>query len=88
MNKPTHERRAPSPTTDEVEVAVIGAGQAGLAMGYFLRRRGRGFAILEQAELRGLGFSSFVSIGNKADVSTNDLLEHWEDDDDTGLVLL
>ena len=45
-------------------------------------------AILEQAELRGLGFSSFVSIGNKADVSTNDLLEHWEDDDDTGLVLL
>ncbi len=35
---------------------------------------------------RGLGFSAFVSIGNKADVSSNDLLEWWEDDDDTDLV--
>ena len=31
-------------------------------------------------EARGLGLSSFVSIGNKADVSSNDLLESWEDD--------
>jgi putative flavoprotein involved in K+ transport len=34
---------------DEVEVAVIGAGQAGLAIGYFLRRQGRRFATLERA---------------------------------------
>src|SRR6185312_1494030 len=47
-----------------------------------------GLALLEQAESRGLGFSSFVSIGNKADVSSNDLLEWWLDDDDTGVVLL
>ncbi len=47
-----------------------------------------GIALLEQAEQRGLGLSSFVSIGNKADVSSNDLLEYWEDDPETDLVLL
>ena len=40
------------------------------------------------AEGRGLGLSAFVSIGNKADVSSNDLLEWWEDDDATSLVAL
>jgi acetyl coenzyme A synthetase (ADP forming)-like protein len=47
-----------------------------------------GLALLEQAAERRLGFSAFVSIGNKADVSSNDLLEWWENDDDTDLVLL
>ncbi|HVV59219.1 MAG TPA: GNAT family N-acetyltransferase [Gaiellaceae bacterium] len=47
-----------------------------------------GLALLEKAAERSLGFSSFVSIGNKADVSSNDLLEWWEDDDATALVLL
>lgn len=47
-----------------------------------------GLALLERAEARGLGLSAFVSIGNKADVSSNDLLEWWEDDDETDLVLM
>ncbi|MFL5925937.1 MAG: GNAT family N-acetyltransferase [Gaiellaceae bacterium] len=47
-----------------------------------------GLALLEQSDARGLGLSAFVSIGNKADVSSNDLLEFWEDDDETDLVLL
>ena len=47
-----------------------------------------GLALLEKAAERSLGFSSFVSIGNKADVSSNDLLEWWEDDESTDLVLL
>jgi len=47
-----------------------------------------GLALLEKATERRLGFSSFVSIGNKADVSSNDLLEWWEDDEETDLVLL
>jgi acyl-CoA synthetase (NDP forming) len=47
-----------------------------------------GLALLEKAAERNLGFSSFVSIGNKADVSSNDLLEYWQDDDETDLVLL
>jgi acetate---CoA ligase (ADP-forming) len=47
-----------------------------------------GLALLEKAAERRLGFSAFVSVGNKADVSSNDLLEWWEDDDATELVLL
>jgi acetate---CoA ligase (ADP-forming) len=45
-------------------------------------------ALLEAADARGVGVSAFVSIGNKADVSSNDLLEYWEDDRDTAVVLL
>ncbi|HEY3764083.1 MAG TPA: GNAT family N-acetyltransferase [Gaiellales bacterium] len=47
-----------------------------------------GLAVLEGLERRGLGVSSFVSVGNKADVSSNDLLEHWEDDESTGTIAL
>ena len=47
-----------------------------------------GLALLEAAVTRGLGLSAFVSIGNKADVSTNDLLEWWEDDGVTEAILL
>ena len=47
-----------------------------------------GLALLERSVSRAVGFSSFVSIGNKADVSSNDLLEYWEDDPATDVVLL
>jgi acetyl coenzyme A synthetase (ADP forming)-like protein len=47
-----------------------------------------GLALLEQADARGLGLSAFASIGNKADVSSNDLLEYWEDDTETDVILL
>ena len=47
-----------------------------------------GLALLEAAVARGLGLSAFVSIGNKADVSSNDLLEWWEDDEATDAILL
>ena len=47
-----------------------------------------GLAFLQEATARGLGLSAFVSIGNKADVSSNDLLEHWEDDPTTDVILL
>ena len=47
-----------------------------------------GLAVLERADASGLGLSSFISIGNKADVSSNDLLEWWEDDPGTEIVML
>jgi acetate---CoA ligase (ADP-forming) len=47
-----------------------------------------GLAVLERAAERRLGLSAFVSIGNKADISSNDLLEYWEDDPHTDVVLL
>lgn len=47
-----------------------------------------GLAIMALARQRGLGLSSFVSVGNKADVSGNDLLQYWEVDSRTDVVLL
>jgi acetyl coenzyme A synthetase (ADP forming)-like protein len=47
-----------------------------------------GIALLERSARLGLGVSSFVSVGNKADVSGNDLLQYWEDDRGTDVVLL
>ena len=47
-----------------------------------------GLAILEQAQELNLGLSTFASVGNKADVSANDLLEYWETDPRTRVILL
>src|SRR6185369_13261207 len=47
-----------------------------------------GLAILELATERDIGLSAFVSVGNKADVSSNDLLEYWEADRQTSVILL
>jgi len=49
---------------------------------------GLGIALLGELESRGLGISSFVSVGDKADVSGNDLLRFWEEDPETGVILL
>ena len=47
-----------------------------------------GLAILDYARRLNLGISQFVSVGNKADVSGNDLIEYWEQDPGTDLILL
>ena len=47
-----------------------------------------GIAILALARQRRLGVSNFVSVGNKADVSSNDLLQFWEEDERTRVILL
>ena len=47
-----------------------------------------GLAILAAAQRLGLGLSTFASVGNKADLSGNDLLQYWESDDDTDVILL
>jgi acetate---CoA ligase (ADP-forming) len=47
-----------------------------------------GVAVLELAAERELGLSSFVSVGNRADISSNDLLEYWEEDPATRVILL
>jgi acetate---CoA ligase (ADP-forming) len=58
------------------------------SIGFSSQSGALGLAVLERAEARGLGLSAFVSIGNKADVSSNDLLEWWEEDERTKLVML
>jgi acetyl coenzyme A synthetase (ADP forming)-like protein len=47
-----------------------------------------GMAALEEARRRQVGLSSFVSVGNKADISGNDLLQYWEQDPSTSVILL
>jgi acetate---CoA ligase (ADP-forming) len=47
-----------------------------------------GIAALDLAAQRGVGISSFVSMGAKADLSGNDLLQFWETDERTDVVLL
>jgi acetate---CoA ligase (ADP-forming) len=57
-------------------------------VGFLSQSGALGLAIVDYANALGLGLSSFVSVGNKADISGNDLLNYWEQDDHTGLVLL
>jgi acyl-CoA synthetase (NDP forming)/RimJ/RimL family protein N-acetyltransferase len=61
-----------------------GAGRTG----FFCQSGALGIAILADAKARGLGLSTFVSAGNRADVSGNDLLQYWESDPYTDVVLL
>jgi acetyl coenzyme A synthetase (ADP forming)-like protein len=55
----------------------------------FLSQSGAlGEAVLAQARALGLGLSALVSLGNRVDVSVNDLLEHWTDDPATDVILM
>ena len=57
-------------------------------VGFFSQSGAFGVALLAEADRRGLGLSSFVSAGNRADVSVNDLLQYWQDDPGTDVILL
>lgn len=58
------------------------------AIGFLSQSGALGIAIMELAAQLGVGLSSFVSVGNKADLSSNDFLQYWEQDEATRLVLL
>ena len=47
-----------------------------------------GVTILEYAGSLNLGVSMFVSLGNKTDISGNDLLEYWKEDESAGVILM
>ena len=47
-----------------------------------------GLAILDYAKTLNIGFSTFISVGNKADVSGNDLIQYWAEDPNTDVMLL
>ncbi|MFG2102302.1 GNAT family N-acetyltransferase [Micromonospora echinaurantiaca] len=57
-------------------------------VGIFSQSGAFGVALLAEADRRGLGLSSFVSAGNRADVSGNDLLQYWQDDPGTDVIML
>ncbi len=56
--------------------------------GFFSHSAALGLVILEYAMELGIGFSSFISAGNRADVSGNDLLQYWEEDNNTKMAIL
>ncbi|MBN2043556.1 MAG: GNAT family N-acetyltransferase [Anaerolineales bacterium] len=57
-------------------------------IGFLSQSGALGIAVIEYATRLGLGMSSFVSVGNKADISGNDLVQYWESDPNTDLILL
>ena len=57
-------------------------------VGFLSQSGGLGIAIVDAANRLGLGLSSFVSVGNKADLSGNDFLQYWEQDANTDVILL
>jgi acyl-CoA synthetase (NDP forming)/RimJ/RimL family protein N-acetyltransferase len=56
--------------------------------GFFSQSGALGITLLAEAARRGLGVSTFVSAGNRADVSGNDMLQYWESDPATDVALL
>ena len=58
------------------------------ALGFFSQSGALGVALLDNAVRRGLGLSTFVSAGNRVDVSGNDLMQFWEEDEGTEAVML
>ena len=55
-------------------------------LGLFAQSGALGIAVLASADRRGLGVSDFASAGNRVDVSGNDLMQYWIDDDNTAAV--
>ena len=57
------------------------------SIGFFSQSGALGRAILQRVADRGMGLSTFVSAGNRADVSGNDLMQYWQEDPATEVVL-
>ena len=77
-------------TAPEVRLNATFAPHAAPAgtIGFLSQSGALGIAIVELAAQLGIGLSSFVSVGNKADLSANDFLQYWEQDDATRVALL
>src|SRR5262249_53437 len=58
------------------------------SVGFLSQSGALGIALLDWTARPGFGISTFVSAGNKADISGNDLLQYWEDDPATDVILL
>ena len=57
-------------------------------VGFLSQSGALGLAVFEYATELGLGLSSFVSVGNRADISGNDLIAYWDTDERTDVILL
>ncbi|HTX09179.1 MAG TPA: GNAT family N-acetyltransferase [Solirubrobacteraceae bacterium] len=77
-------------TAPDVRLNATFAPPAAVAgnVGFMSQSGGLGIAIIEATAELGVGLSSFVSVGNKADLSGNDFLQYWDEDPGTDLALL
>jgi acyl-CoA synthetase (NDP forming) len=57
-------------------------------VGFVTQSGALGLTLIDLAGSRGLGVSSFASIGNRADITANDMLEYWEEDERTRVAML
>ena len=57
-------------------------------IGFLSQSGGLGLAVMARAQALGSGLSSFVSVGNKADLSGNDFMQYWEGDRQTDVIML
>ena len=80
---------SPTPTTLGPLNATFAPGTPTPGSVAFASQSGAfGIAAIDEAAARGIGLSSFVSMGDKADLSANDFLEYWEQDPDTSVLLV
>jgi acetyl coenzyme A synthetase (ADP forming)-like protein len=57
-------------------------------IGFWSQSGALGIAVIDLADRLGIGLSEFVSAGNRADVSGNDIIQYWENNDNVDVILL
>jgi acetyl coenzyme A synthetase (ADP forming)-like protein len=57
-------------------------------IGFWSQSGALGIAVIDLADRLGIGLAEFVSAGNRADVSGNDIIQYWEGNDNVGVILL
>lgn len=77
-------------TTEDVKLDATFAPDRPIhgRIGFLSQSGGLGIAVMARAQALGSGISSFVSVGNKADLSGNDFIQYWEADAATDLIML
>ena len=71
-----------------LDATFAAANPAAGGVGLVMQSGGIGFAMVDHLTRLGIGISSFASVGNKLDVSSNDLLMWWEQDGQTKVAVL
>ncbi len=71
-----------------LDATFAAANPAAGSVGLVMQSGGIGFAMVDHLTRLGIGISSFASVGNKLDVSSNDMLQWWEQDEQTKAAVL
>jgi acetate---CoA ligase (ADP-forming) len=77
-------------THDDVRMNATFSPNAPLQgnVGFLSQSGALGLAVIEYANTLNLGLSTFISVGNKADLSGNDFIQYWADDPATDVIAL